>query len=394
MDLGVGIIGFGFMGRMQAFCHRAVPWYCDVPVTTRLVAVATSRTETAERAKAAGFEFATADWRELVAREDVDLVHVCTPNDLHAEQAVAALEAGHHVYCDKPMAATLDGAERIAAAARSASGRLQVVFQNRFFPATLRAKELVEEGFLGDVLAFRSAYLHSGYVDPARPMSWRLDRARSGAGALGDLGSHAIDMMLHLVGPFAALSATLETWTRERPTKDGGTARVEVDDAAYLTVKTCGGAVGTIEASRVSTGTNDDFRFEIHGTRGALRFSLMDPSWLEAYDNTLPGEPHGGRRGFTRIECVGRYEKAKLPGLQSGTARLSSPKSGGAGRKLPGPKFAIGWERGHIESLASFLRCIAEDRPARPSAEDGLSVQRVIDAAQRSGAAGGSRIDL
>jgi predicted dehydrogenase len=377
MDLGVGIIGFGFMGRMQAFCHRAIPWYCDVPVSTRLVAVATSRTETAERAKAAGFEFATADWRELVAREDVDLVHVCTPNDLHAEQTVAALEAGKHVYCDKPMAADLDGAERILAAARPARGKLGVVFQNRFFPATLRAKELVEEGFLGDVLAFRAAYLHSGYVDPARPMSWRLDRARSGAGALGDLGSHAIDMMLHLVGPFTTVSATLDTLVKERPPsggrhEGGGMVAVEVDDAAYLAVRTLSGATGTIEASRVSTGTNDDFRFEIHGTGGALRFSLMDPNWLEAYDNTLPGEPHGGRRGFARIECVGRYDKAKLPG----------------------PKFAVGWERGHIESLASFLRCIAEDRPASPSAEDGFAAQRVIDAAQRSAAGGGCRIEL
>ena len=372
MQLGVGFIGFGFMGRMQAFCHRVIPSYYDLPVTTRLVAVATSRPATAKRAKEHGFEFATADWRDVLARDDVDIVHVCTPNNLHAEQAVAALEAGKHVYCDKPMAASIEGAERIARAAAgdggkpAPAGKLQVVFQNRFFPATLRAKELIEDGFLGRILAFRAVYLHAGYVDPARPMSWRLDKAQSGAGALGDLGSHVIDIMLHLLGPFAAVNATLSTLVTERPTSDGGMAPVEVDDAAYLTVRTRAGAVGTIEASRVSTGTNDDLRFEIHGDKGAVRFSLMDANWLEAYDGAAAGEPHGGRRGFTRIECVGRYEKAKLPG----------------------PKFTVGWERGHIESLASFLRCIAEDREPSPSAEEGLAVQRVMDAAQRSDGAG------
>ena len=378
MELGVGFIGFGFMGRMQAFCHRALPWYYDLPVTTRLVAVATSRPETAEKAKRHGFEFATADWREVVARDDIDIIHVCTPNSLHAEQAVAALEGGKHVYCDKPLAATLDEAERILQAARSAKGGFQTVFHYRFLPATLRAKELVDEGFLGEVRVFRAEYLHSGYVDPARPVSWRTQKEQSGSGALGDLGSHAIDMMLHLVGPFAALNATLETFVKERPTREGGTAPVDVDDAAYLTVRTRSGAVGTttlsarpgavgtIEASRVSTGANDGLRFEIHGTKGALRFNLMEPSWLEAYDNTLPEAPLGGSKGFTRIECANRYP----------------------GARLPSAKAPVGWERAHMECLGAFLKSIAEDREPSPSAEDGFAVQRVMDAALRSADAG------
>ena len=366
MQLGVGIIGFGFMGRLKALCHEVVPWYYDLPVTTRFVAVADPIAETAEKAKQAGFEFVTSDWRELVARDDVDLVHVCTPNNVHAEQAVAALEAGKHVYCDKPLAATLEDAERIVEAAKASSGKFQPVFQYRFFPATLRAKELVEEGFLGRLLAFRAVYLHSGYVDPKRAMSWRLNKAVSGSGALGDLGSHAIDIMRHLLGPFASVNATIEILTKERPSSEGGMVAVEVDDVAYLTVKTREGVAGTIEASRVATGANDDLRFEIHGEKGAIRFSLMDPNWLDVYDNTLPAKPYGGRKGFTRVECVSRYPKAKLPG----------------------PKFSIGWDRSHVESLASFLRCIAEDREPSPSAEEGLAVQRVMDAAQRSAEAG------
>jgi len=156
MQLGVGLIGYGYMGRMQAFCHRMVPeYYSPPPVGTKLVAVATSRPETAERAKADGFEFATADWHELVARDDVDIVHVVTPNNLHAEQAVAALEAGKHVCCDKPPAMTAAEAERMRDAARASGAKLMYCFQNRFLPALLRAKEFINDGFLGRVLAFR-----------------------------------------------------------------------------------------------------------------------------------------------------------------------------------------------------------------------------------------------
>jgi len=372
VELGAGILGFGFMGRMHAFCHAAIPHYYDPPpARTRLVAVATSREETARAALGAGFEFATTDWREVVERPGVDIVHICTPNALHAEQAIAALEAGRHVYCDKPLAATLEDAERIRDAAARSRGRFQVVFQYRFLPAVIRAKELVDEGFLGRVLRFRAEYLHSGYADPSRPMSWRLDRTLSGGGALYDLGSHVTDLMLYLLGPFASVSAALETFVKERPDARGRAVRVEVDDAAYLTVRTRLGAVGTIEASRVATGSADDLRFEISGERGAIRFSLMEPSWLEACDLSLPDTPHGGRRGYTRIECAQRYP----------------------GARLPSPRCAIGWERAHVECLAAFLRSIASLGAPRPSAEDGLEVQRVLDAAQKS-AASGRWVDL
>ncbi|MHC5056686.1 MAG: Gfo/Idh/MocA family protein [Planctomycetota bacterium] len=367
-ELGVGLIGYGYMGRMQAFCHRAVPeYYSPPPIRTKLVAAATSREETAERAKADGFEFATADWRELVARDDVDIVHVVTPNNLHAEQTIAALEAGKHVSCDKPPAMTADEAKLMCDAARGSASKLMYCFQNRFLPALLRAKEFVTAGFLGRVLAFRCVYLHSGYVDPDRPISWRMLAGPSGAGALFDLGSHCVDMMLHLAGPVESVNATFETLIKERPTADGGRAPVEVDDAAYLRLRTPDGAVGTIEASRISTGAVDDFRFEIHGDKGAIRFGLMDMNWLDVYDNTLAGGAYGGSKGWTRIESAQRYP----------------------GARIPGDKCPVGWTRGHVECLAEFLRCIAEAREPSPGPEEGLAVQRVLEAAQASARDGG-----
>lgn len=367
MELGVGILGFGFIGRMHAFCHAAIPHYYDPPpLRTRLVAVATSREETARAARQAGFEFATSNWREVISAPGVDIVHICTPNALHAEQALAALEAGKHVYCDKPMASSLEEAERMHSAAVRAAGRFQIVFQYRFLPALLRARELVDEGFLGRPLRFRVEYLHSGYADPARRMSWRLDRGQSGGGALFDLGSHAIDLTMHLLGPIASVNATLETFVKERLDAKGTPVRVDVDDAAYLVLRTRSGAVGTIEVSRIATGSADDLRLELSGDRGALRFNLMEPNWLEAFDGTLPDGPYGGKRGFVRIDCAQRYP----------------------GSRLPSPRAPIGWERAHVESLAAFLRSIASGRPSSPSAEEGLAVQRVLDAAQRSAASG------
>jgi len=204
-------------------------------------------------------------------------------------------------------------------------------------------------------------------VEADRPMSWRLDAAVSGGGALFDLGAHIIDLMRHLAGEVARVSARLETFITERPTADGGTAKVEVDDLALLTVELANGAVGTIEASRMATGTNDELRFEIHGDKGALRFNLMDPNWLYAYDHRDATGPNGGQRGFKAIEAVARYPKPAV---------------------LPGPKNSIGWVRGHIACLHHFITTIVEDRPPSPSLHDGLAVQRIMAAAIESSRTG------
>jgi len=365
------MIGFGFMGKVHTYAYRTLSIFYDpVPVETRLVGVATSSPATAERAKRqGGFELATSDYRDLLRRDDIHIIHCCTPNDMHREVVIAAVEAGKHVYCDKPLARNLAEAEDMCAAARKGRRTYQMAFNYRFVPALLRAKELMREGFLGELLCFRAAYLHAGYVDPERPMSWRLDAGRSGGGALLDLGSHIIDLVRHLLGDCRRVRAMTRTFTPRRPVRKGSpeTAPVEVDDAVWMQAEMTCGAIGTLEASRVSTGASDEIRLELHGRLGAIAFNLMDPNWLYVYDNRLPEEPLGGMRGFTRVESVQRYP---------------APAS------LAVPKNTVGWLRFHVASIHSFLENVAAGRPGDPSLEDGLAVQRVMDAAYRSESSG------
>jgi predicted dehydrogenase len=198
-------------------------------------------------------------------------------------------------------------------------------------------------------------------------MSWRLDAEASGGGALHDLGSHVIDLMQHLAGGIRRVSACSKTFVTERPTPEGGRAKVEVDDLTLMQVELEGGGLGTIESSRVATGTNDEMKFELHGDRGALRFNLMDPNWLHAYDHRDSTGPYGGDRGFKAIEAVQRYPAPAV---------------------LPGPKLSVGWMRTHVACLHHFVASIVEGRPARPSLADGLTVQRVMAAAQESARTG------
>jgi predicted dehydrogenase len=361
------MVGYGMIGKVHTHAYRCLPFFYDPPpVKPRLVVVCTAHEDTARRAaEHGGWGEAFTDYRRVVEHPDVDVVHICTPNAAHRDAAVAALQAGKHVYCDKPLARNVEEAEAIVAAADQAPAcvKHQMTFQYRFLPATLRAKELIEEGAIGRLFHYRAEYLHSGYIDPQRPVSWRTDAAASGGGALLDLGSHAIDLMQHLAGDIQRVSARCETFITQRPTRDGGSDNVEVDDLAVLHVEVAGGGVGVIEASRMATGTNDELRFEIHGSRGALRFDLMDPNWLHVYDHRDPDGPYGGLRGFKAVQTVQRYPEPAV---------------------LPPPKASIGWTRAHVACLHHFLTCIAEDRPARPDLHDGLAVQRVMAAAYNS----------
>jgi predicted dehydrogenase len=367
--LGVGIVGYGFIGKVHAFAHRALPFFYDpLPAPTQLVGVCTATAASGEKAKSqAGFDVATTDYRDLLARDDIDVIHCCTPNDAHRDLLVDALKAGKHVYCDKPLALTVAEAEEVAALARRSNVVHRMTFNYRFVPAILRAKQLMDDGFVGDVFQFRIAYLHAGYVDPNRPRSWRLQMARSGGGALMDLGVHVFDLARHLLGEFAEVNARLDTFIHERPDpKTGAPAPVDVDDVALVQARTASGAVGTLEATRLATGTQDELRLEIHGSRGAIAFNLMEPNWLTVYDATRPEAPLGGERGPQRLECVARYPK---------------PYAFGA------TKNAIGWPQFHVHCLFDFVRAVAEnDRASGPNFDDGLAAQKLVDACQRSAA--------
>ncbi len=367
-EIGVGIIGFGFMGKTHTYGYRTIPLYYDrLPFRIRLVGVCDASREVAETAKETlGFEFATTDPEAILARDDVQVVDVCTPNVFHKDAVLKALAAGKHVYCDKPLAATAAEAREIVSALEGSRSVTQMALQYRFFPVTMRARELIDEGRIGTPLSFRIQYLHSGSVDATKPIGWKQDRKMGGGGVLFDLGSHALDLAYFLLGEFADVQARTRILYPQRPDRTGKWVDVDADDLAIVVATMRSGAVGTIEASKIATGANDEMRVELHGDRGALRFDLMEPNYLEFYDNTLPERPLGGMRGYTRIECCQRFDKP-----------------GGA---FPSSKFSIGWIRAHVHSLYSFLACVDADRPASPSFRDGAYIQEVMERAYESDA--------
>ena len=378
---GVGMAGFGFIGKVHAHAHQSLPLFYDpLPARTKLIGVCTTSEASGTKAKdQAGFEFATTQFDELLSREDIHLIHVCTPNDSHEEIVQAALKAGKHLYCDKPLALNSESAERMVLAGKAIKTVQQMTFNYRFVPALMRARQLTESGFLGELFSFRAAYLHAGYISPARPYSWRTNFAKSGGGAISDLGAHVLDLVRFLIGPgtrvqrggeFSSVSVDLQTLIPERPDPKTGEMRtVDVDDIALATCRLTGGATGTLEASRLATGVQDEIRIELHGSKGSLRFNLMEADWLDAYDAALPESSLGGDRGYRRIECVTRYPKPYALGATKNT---------------------VGWLNFHIASVFDFVRNVANLEagapvsPLSPNFEDGLATQKIISACQVS----------
>jgi predicted dehydrogenase len=362
----VGIIGFGFIGKVHAYGHLNLPLFYDpAPCRTEITHICTGHPQTAERGRQQiGARVASTDYRQITENPDVDIVHICTPNHLHKAQLLSAMAHNKHIYCDKPLVADMDEAHEIQRAMPSYTGIAQMTFQNRFFPATLRAKQLIEGGFLGRVLEFRAQYLHSGSANPNAPLKWKLSAA-AGGGAIADLASHILDLMHHLLGDFQEIHALTSIAYPDRPSVDDPKVRVPVDaeDNVQMLVRLLSGATGTIEASKLATGTEDELRFEIHGSKGALRFNSMAPHYLEAYDAQASDQPLGGHRGWLKIDAGQRYARP-------------------AG--FPGPKFGIGWIRTHMACLVQFLTRVAEGAPAEPGLEQGIYVQRLIECARTS----------
>lgn len=363
----VGILGYGFIGKVHAYAYAAQPFYYDpLPAAARITHVVTSRQETAEKARQAlGADVASTDYRTVTENPAVEIIHICTPNHLHKEALLSAMRHGKHIYCDKPLVATMSEAEEIRTALAAYRGTAQMTFQNRFFPATLRAKQLIDEGRLGDMLQLRAAYLHGGSANPAAPAKWKLT-AEAGGGVIADLASHVLDLVEHLAGPIQSVMAATQIAYPQRPSAADPTSLVTVDaeDSVVALTKLKSGALGTIEATKLASGTEDELRLEIHGSRGAVRFNLMDPHHVEWHDATLPDAPQGGLRGWTRVDCGHRY---------------SPPAS-----TFPSPKAAIGWIRGHVGCLGSFLEAIAAGRPAEPGLAQGIRVQYLMDCLRRS----------
>ncbi|MDR2433405.1 MAG: Gfo/Idh/MocA family oxidoreductase [Treponema sp.] len=368
--IGIGVIGCGFMGKTHTYGAKTVPLYYDnLPFLPKLVGVCDVNLKAAQQMKEQnGFEFAASDPGEILSRKDIDAVTVSTPNVFHREQILAALAAGKHVYCDKPLAASYAEALEVTDAWKKSGLIAQVAHQFRCFPAVMRAKQLLEEGRIGAIMSFHGAYLHSGSIDKNKPIGWKQDKAMGGGGVLFDLGSHILDLLRSLLGNFTELFASTRILYPERPNAAGETETIDADDSAWVLLKLPCGAQGMVEASKIYTGTNDDFKFEIYGDKGAIRFDSNLPNWLEFFDNTKSEKALGGERGYTRIETMSAFEKP--------------------GGFLPPAKFPLGWLRSHVHSFYNFCNSVYTGTPASPSFDDGAYILKLLETAYASAETG------
>ncbi|WP_433327217.1 Gfo/Idh/MocA family protein [Spirillospora sp. CA-294931] len=363
--VGVGLIGHAFMGRAHSQAWRNVGAFFEPELTPLMTALAGRSAErTARAARALGWASAETDWKALLRRDDVQLIDICTPGDGHAEIAIAALDAGKHVLCEKPLANTVAEAEAMTDAADRAAAKgivAMVGFNYRRIPAIALARNLVAQGRLGTVRHIRAQYLQDWLTDPEAPWTWRMDRERAGSGALGDIGAHIVDAAQFITGDtLTEVSGTLHTFTGTRPHPDGRKP-VTVDDSAIFTARTAGGALATFEATRLATGRKNALRIEISGTTGALAFDL------EALNELWLLDDHDTTAGFRRI-------------------LVTEPDHPYAGAWWP-PGHLLGYEHTFTHQAADLLNAIANRSAPSPSFADGLQVQRVLAAVQQSAAA-------
>lgn len=368
--MNIGIIGFGAMGRTHAFSIDSLKYfYRDLPFSPTLYGIFTRTPETRERAAAEfGFKKVYTSEDEMINDPDVDIIDITSPNTAHFETLKKAIAAKKHIYCEKPLCVSEAQAAEVARLAKQAGVVCQTVFNTRFISSVMRAKQLVDEGRLGRIISFDCRYLHDSCTDLSKNAGWKQDRTVCGGGVLFDLGSHAIDLVYHLCGDFKSVIGRAQIAHPVRLGMDGKEWQTNADEAFYMIAELECGAKGTITASKLATGTNDDFTIEIYGEKGALKFDLMQPNFLYFYDRTDKAGELGGERGFKAIECVGRY-----------------PAPCGI---FPGVKAPIGWLRGHMGSMYAFLDAVHFGKATEPSFDDGAYVQRIMEAAYRSDESG------
>jgi predicted dehydrogenase len=370
VTIGVGMVGHAFMGAAHSQAWRTAGRFFDLPLTPDM-AVLCGRDGDSARAAAdrLGWRDVETDWKQLLTRDDVQLVDVCAPGDVHAEIAVAALDAGKHVLCEKPLANTVDEARAMVAAAERARAhgvRSMVGFNYRRVPAVTLARRLVEQGRIGEVRHVRASYLQDWIVDPEVPLVWRLQAERAGSGALGDIGAHVVDLAQFVTGDrLAGVCGLTETFVRDRPLVDGsGRGAVTVDDTALFLGRFTGGAVASFEATRFATGRKNQIRLEVNGSAGSLAFDFEQMNELQFFDGGDDPEVAGFRRIL-----------------------VTEPTHPYAGAWWP-PGHGLGYEHTFTHEIVDLVRDLAAGNDPVPSFADGLQVQLVLDAVQRSAAAG------
>ena len=340
--LNVALIGQGFMGRAHSNAYCQAPHFFALPYTLRRKVIC-GRNQPAlqDMARIWGWDETAADWRAVVGRNDIDLVDIAVPNALHAEIALAAAAAGKIVLCEKPLAVSVREGARMAEAVR---GRPNMVWFNyRRTPGMTLARRLIEQGRLGEIFHYRAQYLQEWGNDPTRPPSWKTQKADAGSGVLGDLLSHLVDAALYLNGPIREVSALMHTFAAGR----------DVDDATLLLARFENGSLGTFEATRYAVGCRNQNRFQIHGSKGMLRFNLENLNHLEFFDATGPRETEGPRQLLVSND----YWK---------------------------PGHVVGYEHTFSTALADFLLAIHAGERFHPDFDDAQQVQQVLAAVEHS----------
>jgi predicted dehydrogenase len=369
------MIGYGFMGAAHSQGWRVAPRFFDLPLEPEMsLIVGRNADAVAQAADKWGWAESDTDWRRAIERDDIDLIDIVTPGDTHAEIAIAALEAGKHVLCEKPLANTVEEARAMAEAAERAAAkgvRAMVGFTYRRVPATTFARDLVAAGKIGEIRQVRAMYLQDWLADAEAPLTWRMKKELAGSGALGDIGAHIIDLTQYITGQrLTSVSGMLETFVKERPLLESGhglsgTASTErgevtVDDLALFTGRFEGGAVGSFEATRFSTGRKNALRIEIAGSTGAISFDLEDLNALGYYDATAPDTEQGFRKILV-TEPGHPYMGAWWP-----TGHM------------------LGYEHGFSHQVKDLLEAIDAGEQPTPSFADGLQVQQVLQAVEAS----------
>jgi predicted dehydrogenase len=369
------MVGYGFMGAAHSQGWRVAPRFFDLAATPEMtVLVGRDADRVSAAASNWGWAETSTDWRATIARDDIDIVDIVTPGDSHAEIAIAALEAGKHVLCEKPLANSVAEAEAMTEAAERAArnGVLAMVgFTYRRVPAATFARDLVAAGRIGTVRQVRAQYLQDWLSDAEAPMTWRLDKTLAGSGSLGDIGAHAIDLAQFITGRrLASVSGVLETLVSERPlladarglsgTASAERGRVTVDDVALFTGRFDDGVLGSFEATRFATGRKNALRIEVSGSTGAIAFDLEDLNALQFFDGTADA----ATQGFTKI-------------------LVTEPEHPYVGAWWPAGHM-LGYEHGFSHQARDFVEAIVAGEQPRPSFADGLQVQRVLDAVEQS----------
>jgi len=370
------MIGYRFMGKAHSNAWRQAPHFFPLKAELKMSTICGRDSKAVEAARAQlGWERAATDWREVVNSPDIDLVDINTPNDSHAEIAIAAAKAGKHILCEKPLAMNVAECQEMLDAAKKAKVVHMICHNYRRIPAIAHAKKMIEQGAIGNIFHYRARYAQDWIVDPDFPLVWRLQKGVSGSGAHGDINAHIIDLARYLVGEFKEVCGLMNTFIKERPLQDqggggdglGATAgkvmgKVTVDDAALFIGRFKNGAIANLEATRFALGRKNHITLEINGSKGSLYFDLEDLNRLKCYDNTAPAD----RQGFSDILVT-----------QPGGVHPY------VGQWWP-PGHIIGYEHTFVHAIADFVNAVVDGKSVQPTFEDGMRNQRVLEAVEES----------